>query len=495
MIAVQSKSPPRSLAVTVPQPTLTRRNLPALLAAGPTQVAAAAQPIVLNDASRLSATPVVRHWLADTSDEAAFLDRLRAELRGAAEQRRPVAVSAARHSMGAQSLPRDGTAISMRGARLDIDRAARTCRVQAGTRWSSVIRRLDTEGLSPLVMQSNNDFGVGATLCVNAHGWPTPHGPFGSTVVAFRMMLADGSVVECSPTRNADMFRLAIGGYGLIGIVLDVEARLAANTLLQPRQEVMAADAFAPRFIAMANDPAVSMIYGRMNVSRADMFTEALLVSYRAAPVPRNGLPPVAQGGMMVHVARSIYRAQIGSEAAKRRRWLAEKRLVPALGAGMATRNRLMNEPVASLAGRDPRRTDILHEYFLPAARFGDFLAGCRAIIPPAKAEFLNVTLRHVLRDDLSLLAYARSDCIAAVLSFSQETTAEGEADMVRLTQALTDMVLGLGGSFYLPYRRHARPDQFARAYPGADEFRHAKRAHDPHLLFRNALWDTYLGT
>jgi FAD/FMN-containing dehydrogenase len=418
--------------------------------------------------------------------------RLRRELRDAAALRRPVAVGAARHSMGGQSLPRNGTAITLQADRLELDRAAGICRIQAGTRWSSVIRRLDLEGYSPLVMQSNNDFGVGATLCVNAHGWPTPHGPFGSTVVAFRMMMADGSVLECSPTRHDALFRLAIGGYGLFGIVLDVDLRVVANALLQPRQEVMPAAAFAERFVAVANEPGVSMIYGRLNVSRADVFTEALLVGFRGLPTPPDGLPPATQGGALRRLTRSIYRAQIGSEAAKRRRWVAETAIAPVIGPDHVTRNRLMNEPVASLAGQDPRRTDILHEYFVPAARFGDFLAGCRAIIPPVRAELLNVTLRHVLRDDRSLLAFARSDCIAAVMSFSQEVTAEGEADMISLTAALIDMVIGLGGSFYLPYRLHARPDQLARAYPGVHEFNSAKRAHDPRLLFRNALWETY---
>src|SRR5215470_15091528 len=73
----------------------------------------AAQPrTVLNDASRLNATPVARHWIATDSNETAFIARLRAELQEAAAARRPVAVGAARHSMGGQSLPRNGTAIT-----------------------------------------------------------------------------------------------------------------------------------------------------------------------------------------------------------------------------------------------------------------------------------------------------------------------------------------------------------------------------------------------
>jgi FAD/FMN-containing dehydrogenase len=56
------------------------------------------------------------------------------------------------------------------------DAAAKTYLVNAGARWVDVIRTLDPLGFSPTVMQSNNDFGVGGTYCVNAHGWPVPYG-------------------------------------------------------------------------------------------------------------------------------------------------------------------------------------------------------------------------------------------------------------------------------------------------------------------------------
>src|SRR5206468_1940787 len=136
-------------------------------------------------------------------------------------------------------------------------------RVSAGARRRDVIRALDPLGFSPAVTQSNHDFSVGGTLSVNAHGWPVPYGPFGSTIRRFRLMLADGSVVGCSDSENAELFRLAVGGYGLFGIVIDAELAMARNELLIPDAELMQADAFAQRFVARAHDPAVRMAYGR----------------------------------------------------------------------------------------------------------------------------------------------------------------------------------------------------------------------------------------
>jgi FAD/FMN-containing dehydrogenase len=477
---------------------ITRRSLikgggvVALGAALP-RIAVADQRLILNDASQLSPTPVFRHWISGTEERADFIAKLRQELKAAAVERRPVAVGAARHSMGGQSLPRDGVALTFNSTRVEPNTAAKTYLVDAGTRWQRVIAVLDPMRFSPAVMQSNNDFGVAATFSVNAHGWPVPYGPFGSTVRSLRMMLADGTIVNCSRAENAELFGLAMGGYGLFGIILDLEVQMVENLALKPTFAVMPAKDFAASFMkAIHEDPLVLMAYGRLNVTRNDFFEEALLVSYR--PVPFNGgrLPAAGAGGIVSTVSREMYRAQIGSEGAKRTRWFVETVAAPKASSGISTRNTLMNEPVANLAGRDRGRTDILHEYFVPPERFSEFLVACRDIIPRSTLEFLNVTLRYVGPDADSMLAFAPNRRIAAVMSFSQELARDAEAEMIRVTEALIDRVVAVGGSFYLPYRLHARRDQVEKAYVNVEKFIERKRHYDPRMLFRNAMWQGY---
>jgi hypothetical protein len=79
------------------------------------------------------------------------------------------------------------------------------------------------------------------------------------------------------------------------------------------------------------------------------------------------------------------------------------------------------------------------------------------------------------------------------VMLFSQEMSVRGEADMARMTAALIERTLDIGGTYYLPYRLHASDAQFRRGYPRAQEFVAGKRAADPDLVFRNALWDRYM--
>jgi hypothetical protein len=76
---------------------------------------------------------------------------------------------------------------------------------------------------------------------------------------------------------------------------------------------------------------------------------------------------------------------------------------------------------------------------------------------------------------------------------FSQEMSLRAEVDMQQMTEALIEALIGLGGTYYLPYRTHATVDQMARSYARAADFATFKRKTDPGLLFRNGLWDNYV--
>jgi len=135
----------------------------------------AADEVVLDDASHLNATRVARHVVVRPGGNAA-IEALRRELKEAATAGRPIAMGVARHSMGGQSLARQGTAFTFNTPFLELDRTNGLYRAGAGTRWRDVIAQLDPLGLSPKVLQAYNDFGVASAFSVNAHGWPVRPG-------------------------------------------------------------------------------------------------------------------------------------------------------------------------------------------------------------------------------------------------------------------------------------------------------------------------------
>ena len=206
---------------------------------------------------------------------------------------------------------RSSTACRARTAQAELSRAGRR----------ALARRdppLDPPGFSPAVMQSNNDFSVGGTLSVNAHGWPVAFGPFASTVRSFRLMLADGTVSPARAPRTPNCSARA-GGYGLFGIMLDAEIDMVDNELLRRRYEVVAADKFAQRFVAAATEPDVRMTYGRLSVAREDFWHRRCSAPIgrplRAAALPRRA----ALEAPTASCRAQLFRAQIGSERGKKR--------------------------------------------------------------------------------------------------------------------------------------------------------------------------------
>lgn len=68
---------------------------------------------------------------------------------------------------------------------------------------------------------------VGGAIASDVHG-KNHHksGTFGKFVNWIKLLIADGSIVNCSMAENTDLFRATIGGMGLTGIILEAEFQL-----------------------------------------------------------------------------------------------------------------------------------------------------------------------------------------------------------------------------------------------------------------------------
>ena len=98
-------------------------------------------------------------------------------------------------------------------------------------RWCDIQRFVDPHGLAVKIMQTYANFTVGGALSVNCHGRYIGLGPLVLSVRSLKLVLHDGSVVEAQPAAsNAELFFGAIGGYGALGVIVEVELDLAENT-------------------------------------------------------------------------------------------------------------------------------------------------------------------------------------------------------------------------------------------------------------------------
>ena len=445
-----------------------------------------------DDASRLNLTKVNRVWnIPEDVDEA---EKQLAELLELARRERlPVSIAGARHSMGGHTIAPDGIVINMRPFRhMTLNEAKDRLHVQAGALWEEIIPYLDARGRSVAVMQSNNSFSVGGSISVNCHGWQFDRPPIASTVESLRLMKADGGIVTCSRSENAELFSLVLGGYGLFGVILDVELKVVPNARYRMEQFLVPADAALTTYDEQVKDrPDVEMVYARMSIVPNPLFREVLLTAF----IRDDGEIPKLADPEHAKLQRAIFRGSAESDYGKEFRWTAETKLQPWLTKKVVSRNQLLNEKVAALQNRSDKSTDILHEYFLPRSGIVAFVDEMRSIVPKHRCDLLNVTVRSVNEDHDSFLRYADQPMIAFVMLFQQPITAESEARMQAMTRELIDRALAHGGRYYLPYRLHATPEQFDRAYPQAIRFFELKQQNDPEELFQNQFWRTYSKT
>jgi FAD/FMN-containing dehydrogenase len=443
-----------------------------------------------DDASRLNLTKVREIWPIPADPNAAE-QQLRELLQRAKREGLRISIAGTRHSMGGHTIYPDGMVIDMLPFHhMELDESRNLLRVQAGARWSQIIPYLDARGRSVGVMQSDNTFSVGGSLSVNCHGWQFDRPPICSTVESLRIMTADGQIVLCSRDENQDLFSLALGGYGLFGIILEANPRVVPNERYRLEQVVVPIDDSLATFREqVTKHDRIRMVYARMNVVPERMLDDVILNLFTVEPA---GPIPELTDPELIQLRRSIFRGSAESDYGKQLRWVAETRLQPYLSGRSFSRNQLLNEGSDIFQNRTADTTDILHEYFVPQARVAEFVPSLRRILGKHRPNLLNVTVREVNQDQDTWLRYADQDMFSFVMLFQQARTSAAEQQMGDLSRELIDAVLNAGGRYYLPYRLHATPEQFHRAYPTAHKFFELKRHYDPDELFQNEFYRRY---
>jgi FAD/FMN-containing dehydrogenase len=449
-------------------------------------------PGYVDDMSRLNKTHVAEVWDV-AADPAEAEQQLRDLLLRARRDRLRVSIAGARHSMGGHTICPEGVYLNMLPfKRMELDAGPQILHVGAGARWADVIAFLDPKGFSVAVMQATHNFSVGGSVSVNCHGWQHDRPPVASSVVSFRLLKADGDIVRCSREENPELFRLALGGYGLFGVILAVDLRVVPNAAYFPEAPlIVPTQDYVRRFREQAERHGdVAMALGRLDIDPDPrvFLRRAVVTLFRPSEAPA----PALQSPGYATLRREALLAEIGSDGGKKMRWELELAAGDVIKRHVFSRNQLLNEDAELFQSHKAESTEILQEYFIPPAAFEKFLEQARVIVPRHQGELLNVTVRDVNRDCDIWLNYAEQDVFAFVMLFSQARNDDGEKRMEAMTRELIDAALACNGTYYLPYRLHATPEQFHKAYPMGRAFFEKKRRYDPGEVFQNQFYLKY---
>ncbi|NLU65752.1 FAD-binding protein [Streptomyces sp. HNM0574] len=121
----------------------------------------------------------------------------------------------------------------------EIDRAAGTVRVAAGTPLHHLNEALAAEGLSLTNMGDIMEQTVSGAVSTGTHGTGRDSASLAAQIVALELVLADGSVLRCSATEHPEVFTAARLGLGALGVISEVTFAVEPSFLLTAREEPM----------------------------------------------------------------------------------------------------------------------------------------------------------------------------------------------------------------------------------------------------------------
>ena len=452
----------------------------------------------VNDASHLNKTAVYGIVKPVTEDD------IRNALQFARENNLKVACAGQQHSMGGQTFTRGGVVLDLRNFnRIRLDKERRTVNLQSGARWWQLQQLLDKQGLSVKSMQSINIFSVGGTLSVNAHGIDPMPGPTAPTVRSMRVMLSNGDVVNASPAENAELFHHVLGGYGLFGVILDVDLDVVDNEMYARKAVYMNYTDFPGYYRQnIENNGNIGLVYGRLSVAPQSYLRETVVHTYEK--IPFEGSMPALEPARHDTLDRFIINCSKHGGAGRWMRWMLEKYAEPHLHECVA-RNQAMNEKDVCLVSRNEEMyddmaylknrlqdTDILQEYFVPYNRMPEFVDGLRDVVQRNQANLINVTIRTVHKDSITALPYAKEDMFGFVLYFNVKFNQKENEILQKTTTDLIDVALRTAGTYYLPYQLFYSRAQLQKSYPEIDDFFTTKKKYDPINLFSNKFYEKY---
>ena len=374
---------------------------------------------------------------------------------------------------------------------LAFDQATGRLRCEAGLSLAEIIRVFLPRGWFPPVTPGTKFVTVGGCVACDVHG-KNHHrdGSFGCFVDEVRLVLADGTAVDCGPHRERELFLATVGGMGLTGLITEVALRLAP---VESPWIVLETEG-VPDLAAM--------IDGLREAGATWPYTVGWI----------DCLAPGGLGRGVLMRGRHATRAEAGDRSPRSRaarrvpidapEWLLSPRFVRAFN---AVYYRLHG-------GRRRRRLVSYDQFFYPLDAVHDWnrLYGRRGflqyqcVLPRADgAGALAGVMEHLAGSGAASFLAVIKDCgpeSGAYLSFPMEGTTlaldlpyRGPVTE-RLIHELNARVVRAGGRVYLAKDAVTTAEDFARMTPRLAEWRAVRDRWDPEHRFRTAQSARVLG-
>lgn len=417
----------------------------------------------------------------------------------ASREKEALCIAGSRHAMGGQQFAAGARLIdtrSMNGV-MDLDTRSGLVQVEAGIEWPDLVSALasrqkaDPAYWTIRCKQTGADkLTLGGAIAANAHGRTLDHPPMIADIEELLLVGPDAEVVRCSRDRNPELFRLAIGGYGLFGVVHSTVYRLERRQKLRRVVEVINADELISQFAKRIADGYTLGDWQYAIDDKSDNFLHRGVFScYK--PVPLDTPIPEEQITVSERAWQElVFLAHTDKSKAFK---LYEDFYLKSSG-------QVYWSDTSQIGGYDEDYhldtdhrlkskhpgTEMITEIDVPRSRLADFLAAAAEGLRRSKSGVIYGTIRLIAKDEESFLAWAKQPYACVIFNLHVEHTEEKTSQAADAFRMLIDLAIERGGSYYLTYHRWASKEQVSACYPQFGEFLSKKARYDPEARFQS---------
>lgn len=458
-----------------------------------------AKTIVNDIHSQLNLTHVHRMVRPDS------IEAIQTVIRNAREEGRGISIAGGMHAMGGQQFGTDTILLDMRALNrvLNFDPDKGEAEVGAGIQWPELINYLvqTQQGRERqwgiIQKQTGADrLSIGGALAANVHGRGLHFKPFIGDVESFVLVDAEANLRKCSRRENAELFRLAIGGYGLFGVIVSVKLRLAARRKVERVVEVLDLDDLLPVFEERIADGSLYGDFQYMTDLNSDGFLRKGIFS-RYRPVKDTVPTPEKQKVLSVgDWNRLTYLAHVDKRQAFEKYsnyYLSTSgQIYWSDTHQLSTYIDNYHEKLDKQLGATEKATEMITEIYVPRRSLSRFLEDVRKDFRENNVDVIFGTLRLIEQDKECFLAWAKESYVCIIFNLHVVHSKKGLEKAAADFRRLIDRGIQYGGSYFLTYHRWATRQQVEAAYPQFPQFLQLKKKYDPKERFQSNWYRHY---
>ena len=362
----------------------------------------------------------------------------------------------------------------------------KTISVKSGCIWYDIIKFLIPYNRVPSITQSYYNFSVGGSISVNCHGRNGKS--ISESIINMKILLSNGTVLICSRHKHYDLFKGVIGGYGLLGIILEATLTTDTNDIIKcVHTKSYQIKQICPEFFSGNNN----IVFYNSNIPIMD--NSGIITNYYwiKGDYKHLTIKDKIQTPTKWQYISSIIKEQL-LRISYLCKYIKDNIPVDGIENTVCYRSYEMASDAELLQplSKHPNTTT-LQEYFIPVDGINKFIEHLRTNL--YLINILNISVRYVNGIKDSVINYAPVNSYSIVLYFSVINNELFMGNLHQFTDNMLKYTINNNGKFYLPYLKCYSKELIKQMWNNEfTEMTTLKKKYDPNDMITNEWYKWY---